>query len=245
MAKVPLTDTFFEPLNGAAAARVNISAGDSNLSIDRLSSSDQALASGSLQYFEDAGQPTRTLDSSSGQTAFTVTGRANLRPKFRFPWSACNGLTEWQIHLNPAVSSDITAISGGGNVKLDLDGMDITRVSADTGGGNMDLVLPDNTQDISVTAHSGAGNVTVEMGDGITGESIVNAKSGAGNVTVHIPRGIAARIFATTGMGKVIIGSQFNQVGDHTYQSSDFDSAANKIDITAKSGAGNVSIDAN
>ena len=144
------------------------------------------------------------------------------QPWFRFPWAACNGATEWQIHLNPTVSSDITAHSDGGNVKLDLAGMAITRVSADTGGGNMEVVLPDNAADLSVTA-----------------------KSGAGNVVVHLPSGIAARIHATSGLGKVIVDSWFSKIDKNTYQSPDYDGAANKVEITASSGAGNVSVNKN
>ena len=136
---------------------------------------------------------------------------------FRFPWSACNGYTEWQIHLNPTVSLDITAHSDGGNVKLNLAGMTVARVTADTGGGNMDLVLPDIAADLSVTA-----------------------KSGAGNVVIHLPGDTAAKIHATTGLGKVIVDSWFTKIDNNTYQSPDYDGAANKVEITASTGAGNV-----
>jgi DUF4097 and DUF4098 domain-containing protein YvlB len=243
MAKNPLTDNLLEPLNGAKTARINISAGDGNLLIDRLTGSEQMLASGTLQYVEGQGVPTRTLDSSNGQATLTVKGGINLRPRFRLPWSACNSETNWQIHLNPSVSSDITARSGGGNVKLDLDGMTVTRVSADTGGGNMDMILPENAENLSIDAKTGGGNVTVEIGSGLTGSSVVNAQSGAGNVAVHIPGGVAARIHATTGLGKAVIDPRFSRTGDNTYQSSNFDSAANKIEIKVSSGAGNVSVD--
>ena len=57
----------------------------------------------------------------------------------------------------------------------------------------MDVVLPDNAANLSVTAKAGGGNVTVEIGSGITGSNIVNASSGAGNVVVRIPSGVAAR----------------------------------------------------
>ena len=162
MAKNVLTYNLSEPLNGATTAKVDINAGDGNLTIDRLTGGEQVLASGTLQYFENQGLPTRTLDSSNGQATLTLRGGGTRRPWFRFPWAACNGATEWQIHLNPTVSSDITAHSDGGNVKLNLAGMAVTRVSADTGGGNMDVVLPDNAANLSVTAKTGAGNVTVE-----------------------------------------------------------------------------------
>jgi predicted membrane protein len=106
----------------------------------------------------------------------------------------------------------------------------------------MDVVLPDNAANLSVNAKTGAGNVTVEIGGGITGSNIVNANSGAGNVVVRIPGGVAARINATIGLGKATVDPQFSKTDDNTYQSSDFDSAADKVEITVHSGAGNVSV---
>jgi hypothetical protein len=242
MANRMLTDNLSEPLNGATAARVDINSDTGHLTIDRLTGGEQVLASGTLQYFEKQGLPTRTLSSSNGQATLTLRGGGSGQPWLRFPWAACGGAYEWQIHLNPTVSSDITAHSGGGNVKLDLAGMAITRVSADTGGGNMDVALPDNAANLSVAAKTGAGNVTVEIGSGMQGTGVVNANSGAGNVVVRIPSGIAARIHATSGLGKVIVDSRFSKTDKNTYQSSDYDSAVNKVEITAKSGAGNVSV---
>jgi len=237
-----LTDSFSEPLNGVAIAKVDINASDGNLTIDRLTGGEEVLASGALQYFKNRGLPTRTLVSSDGQATLTLRGSNAGRPWFRFPWAACNGATEWQIHLNPMVVFDITAHSDGGNVKLNLASMTITRVLADTGGGNMDVVLPDDATNLSVTAKTGAGNVTVEIGNGTTGSSAINASSGAGNVVVRIPGGIAARIRATTGPGKVIVDPQFSRTDDNTYQSPGYDSAANRIEIIISSGVGNVSV---
>jgi hypothetical protein len=215
-----LIDNLSEPLNGATTARVDISVGDGNLMIDRLISGEQVLASGTLQYFENQGLPTRTLTSSNGQAILTLKRGGAGQPWFRLPWAACNGATEWQLHLNPAVSSDIIAHSDGGNVKLNLAGMALTRVSADTGGGNMEVVLPDQAANLCVIA-----------------------KTGAGNVVVSIPSGVAARIHATTGFGKATVDPRFSKTDKNTYQSSDFDRAANRVEITVHSGAGNVSVD--
>lgn len=200
--KKVLTDNLSEPLYEATTAKVEINAGDGNLTIDRITDSGQVLASGTLQYLEKQGLPTRSVNTSNGQATFTLKASGTGQAWFRFPWAACNGATEWQIHLNPTVASDITAHSDGGNVKLNLAGMAVTRVLADTGGGNMDVVLPDNAANLSVTAKTGAGNVTVEIGSGITGSNTVNARSGAGDVVVHVPSGMAARIHATSGLGK-------------------------------------------
>ncbi len=241
MAKNVLTHNLSESLCGATTAVIFVDVADGNLIIDKLAGGEQVLASGTLQYLENQGLPTRSVNVNNGQATLSLKARSTGRPWFHFPWSACNGATEWQIHLNPDVESDITAHSGGGNVKLDLAGMAITRVSADTGGGNMDVVLPDNASNLSVNAKTGGGNVNVEVGHGVTGSNILNAQSGAGNVVVQIPSGIAARIHATTGWGKAIIDPRFSKMDD-AYQSPDFDSAVNRVEITIGSGAGNVSV---
>jgi hypothetical protein len=242
MAANVLSDSFSEPLNGSTTAVVDIHAGDGNLTIDRLTGADPVLAAGTLQYFENRDLPTRALVSSSGQATLTLRGQGDRRPRFRFPWAACNGATEWRIHLNPAVLSDITAHSDGGNVRLNLAGMAVVRVSADTGGGNIDVVLPEDAANLSVDARTGAGNVSVEIGSGLTGSGIVSAGSGAGNVVVCIPGGLAARIHASTGVGKAIVDPQFARIDKNTYQSPGFDGAADRVEITVNSGAGNVSV---
>jgi predicted membrane protein len=166
----------------------------------------------------------------------------NGQHSFRLPWVTKNEAIEWQIYLNPAVFSDITAHSGGGNVNLDLTGMVVTNVWTDTGGGNIDVILPDNTANLSVTAKTGAGNVTIEIGNGITGISSINATSGAGKVIIHAPAGIATKIHATSGMGKVTLNPRFVKIDSNTYQSPDYESAVNKIEITINSGAGDVTV---
>ncbi len=242
MANNVLTHSLSEPLNGATTAIVDINTGSGNLTIDRLTNGEPVLASGTLQYLENQGLPTRSVRSDNGQATLTLKGGEARQRWFRLPWDACNGATEWQIHLNPTVSSDLTAHSGGGNVKLNLAGLAITHLLADSGGGNLDVVLPDNAANLNIAAKTGAGNVTVEIGSGLSGSSTVNAHSGAGNVTVLVPSGIAAKIHASSGLGKALVDSRFSKIDKTTYQSSDYDSAANKVEITIDSGAGNVSV---
>ncbi len=206
-----LTYDLAEPLDGAKAAKFDLYTGSGNLTIDSLTGGEPLLAGGTLQYIESLGIVNRTLESFNGQSSLALKWGENSGP--------CNGSIEWLIHLNPTVTSDITANSGGGNVKLNLAAMSLTRLSTETGGGNMDVVLPDSITTL-----------------------IVTAKSGAGNVTVSVPSGIAARIHATTSLGKIIMAPQFSQVDKETYQSSDYDSAANKVELTLSSGAGNVEV---
>jgi len=239
-----LTENLSAPLNGATAANVEIDTGTGNLTVDELPEVTQVLASGALQYFEKQGRPVESFSSERGRATLRLTATRAGRPWFRLPWQACLGGTEWQIHLNPNVPSEITAHTGGGHVKLNLTDMALAGLSADTGGGNMEIVLPEHAANLRVMAKTGGGNVSIEIGDAITGSNTVEASSGAGNVVVEVPDDIPARVNATTGMGKVIVEPRFSKIGSHTYQSADYDDASTKLDITVHSGAGNVGVTA-
>lgn len=245
MGKNVLTHNLSEPLTGATMAKVNIDVADGNLTIDRLADGDPLLASATLEYLEGQDLPSESMNTVNGQATLTLKARSTRRPWFHLPWSACSAATKWHIHLNPQMPSEITAHSGGGNIRMDLAGMAITCLSADTGGGNMEVVLPDHAANLNVIAKSGAGNVTVAVGHDTRGNNEIVAHSGAGDVMVGIPAGIAARIHATTGMGKTIVEPRFNSIDKDTYQSPDYEDCPNKVRIEVHSGAGNVSISAN
>ncbi len=242
MAKKVLTQNLAVPRTSATRAKVDIYTGTGNLAIDKVTGGEQLLTSGTLEYVEGQDPPTPSVSTNNGQTDLTLKAEGGRLPGFRMPWSGCNAETNWQIHLNPAVSSDITAGSGGGNVKLDLAGMLITRVCADSGGGNLDVALPQKAANLNAEARTGGGNVTVDIGNDTAGSNFVNATSGAGNVVVRLPSSMAARIHATSGMGKVIVDPRFTRIDRETYQSADYDTAADKVEMTLHTGAGNVSV---
>ncbi len=229
-----LTYNLSEPLGEATTAKFDINTGSGNLTIDSLTGGEPLLAGGTLDYFENLGEPARTLVAFNGQSSLTL--------KWNESGAPCTGKIEWLLHLNPTVSSDITARSGGGNVKLNLAGTTVTRLAAETGGGNMDVVLPEKAASVNVSAKTGGGNITVDLGSGTTGSNTINAASGAGNVIVSVPSGVAARIHASTGLGQVIVDGRFTKIDDKTYQSADYDTAASKVELTLGSGAGNVEV---
>jgi predicted membrane protein len=241
VANTVLTDTLSEPLHGATTATLDVNSGTGNLTIDRLTGGEPLLATGTLQYVEV--RPIRWVCSDDDQIVLALDGHDTGRPWLSFPWIRHKGVTEWQIHLNPAVSSDITAHSDGGNIKLDLDGMIVTHLAADTGGGNVDVALPDRVANLHVAAMTGAGNVTVEIGSSTTGHNTVEARSGAGNVIVRLPRDIAGRVQASSGLGRVTVDPRFSKIDRTMYQSADYEGARNTVEITVNSGAGNVSVD--
>lgn len=214
-----LTDNLSEPLSEITTAKMDIDTGDGNLTIDWLTGGEPLLAGGTLQYLKDIGLPAHSLSVINHQATYSLIAGEGSQIWRRLPWAACNGATEWQIHLNPAVQIDLTAHTDGGNLKLDLSGLTLSAVSADTGGGNIEMGLPEADSDLDVTA-----------------------RTGAGNVIVRLPENAAARVHVSTGLGKAIVDPRFQQVDDTTYQTPGYDTAASKVEVTAESGAGNIEI---
>ncbi len=214
-----VTQELAEPLNGATKAKFVISAGYSHLNIDGLTGGEPLLAGGVLEYVEGQAPPARKVVSFLNEASLEMQASSAKPQGLRLPWEACTAATAWSIHLNPDVPSDIKAHSDGGNLRLDLRPLSVTGLSAETGGGNVELTLPREVHDLTV-----------------------EARSGAGNVTVTVPAGIFARIHATTGLGKVTADPSFRQSDSDTYQSPGYESAAARAEVTLHSGAGDVII---
>ncbi len=219
MDKKVLTQILSEPLDDTKDAVMDIQAGTGNLTVDQLAAGEQLLVSGTLEYMEGQTPPTPSVNAREGRLTLMLKAEGGRRPSLRMPWSACNAETEWQIHLNPSVTSEVIAHSGGGNLILDLSGTAVRRINADTGGGNVDVILP-----------AAEGGMQVEV------------RSGAGNVTIQVPASLAARIHARTGLGKLIVDPRFGVVDENQYASPNYGRATGRVEITATSGAGNVSI---
>lgn len=236
-----VTESFAQPLNGQKRARVEINTGTGHLTIAGLERGKSDLASGEIQYLDNQTRPLESLETVDGRVVFTLKD-SSTPSGFRFPWEACKVATEWKVNLNPAVAIDLDAYSGGGNVNFDLSTLTLTGLKVDSGGGNMDVSMPEHSEALNSLVRTGGGNVTVRLGDSFNGSSVLEARSGAGNVAVVLPANVEARITASSGAGKVTVDPRFVKVGDKTYQSAGYEQAVDKIEITAASGAGNVTV---
>lgn len=219
MSKKLLTYNLAQPLDGVARVNLNINPNYSNLIMDGANKNALLLASGSLEYFEGNSPPDGSIQRTNAHSTLTITSKEKARGGFRLPWSACNGATSWLVHLNPLVQYQISVEAGGGNVKLDLKDLVINEIAVENGGGNIEVHLPE-----------------------VEGNLSVMARTGAGNVDLQLPTGMAVRLHATSGLGKVLVSPRFVRIDSIAYQTADFETAASKIEINAKSGAGNVCI---
>jgi hypothetical protein len=95
----------------------------------------------------------------------------------------------------------------------------VTKLAIKTGASSTKLTLP---------ANAGYTSATIE--------------SGAASVDVQLPEGVAARIRSRGGLSTLDMDRQkFIRSGD-AFQSSDYETALNKVDLDIQMGVGSVSI---
>ena len=124
----------------------------------------------------------------------------------------------WDVALSPQIPLVLRVNDGVGHGSFDLTALKVTSLSVDAGVGNVDVTAPK------------------------TGNTSVQINGGVGSVSITIPEGVAASIRVNGGLGGTHVNeSRFPKFGD-VYQSRDYASAANKIDIQVDGGIGSINI---
>lgn len=144
-----------------------------------------------------------------------------LNPKFQFVpfvWSRGSSL-DWDVRLNQDISISLDLETGASEARLDLSELRARTINLKCGASSVKLFLPKNAGQISATVEAGAASVDVQ-----------------------IPSGVAARIRSRGGLSRISLdGQRFPRVGE-VYQSVDYDSAENKIELDIQMGVGSVSV---
>jgi hypothetical protein len=142
-------------------------------------------------------------------------------------WFGVPGLSaaegRWDVSLTPQVPVDLTMDAGSGSCNLDLGGLNVSELRLNVGSGAVELLLP-SASDF---------------------QAQVNGGSGALSITV--PAGVGARVDLTSGSGAFIAGQRFHLVsgqqrGSGVWESSNWNSAAHKIEMRIDQGSGEISI---
>jgi hypothetical protein len=125
----------------------------------------------------------------------------------------------WNLTINRDLPLRLELHTGAGETVLDLNDTLVKQLRIETGASSTRVMLPSRA-----------------------GMTRVIAKAGVASLEFTIPQGVAARINMHTGIsGTKIDTSRFPQNGD-AYQSPDFDSAADKVDIEIEAGMGGIEI---
>ena len=143
-------------------------------------------------------------------------GRLALREEASYPSFFSN--SRWDVALSPQIPLALRVNGGVGRAMLDLAALNVTALNVDAGVGNIDVTAPKS------------GNTTMRVNGGV------------GTLTITIPDGVAARIRVDGGIGSTRVNeSRFPKFGG-AYQSADYASATNKIDIAIDGGVGSISV---
>jgi hypothetical protein len=202
------------PLEGAGQARVRIRHGGGRLHVD-ASASPGELVAGTF-----AGGLDHRVRREGNMLDVEMRVPAGVFPGFAFPWMWGPGHTlDWSFGLNSEVPLSLDLETGAGEMRLDLTDLRVTDLRLQTGASATDLTLPAN-----------AGHTRVKIG------------AGAASVKIRVPSGVAARIRISGALAGITVDkNRFPRVGD-VYQSADYDTAPNKVDVDMETGVGSVDI---
>jgi hypothetical protein len=126
---------------------------------------------------------------------------------------------EWRVSLNQDVPLMLLVKTGASESQLNLAELQVKSLKVETGASSSTITLPRNA-----------------------GYTKARIESGVASVKVFVPESAAARIRVSSGLSDVKVNrSRFASMGG-MYQSPDYDTASNKIDIEIETGVGSVSI---
>jgi hypothetical protein len=139
---------------------------------------------------------------------------------FAFPWMwGPRSTLDWTVSLNEEIPLSLDLETGASDTRLDLSDLRVTDLRLQTGASSSEINLPASA--------------------GYTKAAI---SSGAASVRVRVPDGVAARVKTSGGMADIRVDkSRFPRAGG-VYQSENYDTAENKVDIDIDTGVGSVSV---
>jgi hypothetical protein len=201
------------PLEGAAKARIRMRHGAGRLRVSGGARTDELL-SGSFGG---------GLEQQVKLVGDTLDVEMKVRVSaahFAFPWMwGPRSTLDWTVSLNEEIPLSLDLEGGASDTRLDLSDLRVTDLRLQTGASSSEITLP---------ASAGYTKATIS--------------SGAASVRVRVPDGVAARVKTSGGMADIRVDkSRFPRTGD-VYQSEDYETAENKVDIDIDTDVGSVSV---
>lgn len=136
------------------------------------------------------------------------------------PWNwGPHGALDWSIRMNRSIPTTLEVGAGANNAVLDLSDLTVTSLQLKTGASSTTVTLP---------AAAGHTKATV--------------KTGAASVQLIVPGGVAARIKTQGGLGSMNIDATRFPGSGNNYESPDFETAANKVEIAIESGVASIQV---
>lgn len=250
-----ITEKFSEPLGDAKSANLDLNADLGSLTIVSLVDSDDLIQGKSNHNLD------MTFEASGNQekNIFFDLDKDDFGFDFGF-----FDLEQPNTHiaLSPDIPLDLNIDLGSGSSDLNLSGLELTQLDADTGSGRIVVALPAGDYSAEIGAGSGrldittadnatlnlesavgSGRVLIYVGDNTDGNISVSA--GSGTITIEVPEGVGVQITGTAGSGSVRTPNGYTHTGGNeyiptsgTWTSPNYDDAEYQINIHFTIGSG-------
>jgi len=140
-------------------------------------------------------------------------------PEVIFPWNWSGKGFHWDCGFSTEIPLDLVFEIGAVDARLDLSELQVKDLTLKTGASSTNLKLP---------AKAGMTHLKVE--------------SGAASVEIEVPEGVAARVEASAGLASIDVDQNRFPKQNGYYQSADYDTAENKVDIQIETGLASIEI---
>ena len=125
----------------------------------------------------------------------------------------------WRFQLTQEIPLTLSVDAGASSLNIDLQDVLASRVELNTGASSSTVTVP------------------------ARGASLLDIEAGAASVNVHVPNATAARIRVREGVNAVNVDTnRFPRVDSGFYQSSDYNTAADRAEINIEAGLGSVTV---
>jgi hypothetical protein len=134
-------------------------------------------------------------------------------------WPRTRG-AEWTVRLNEAIPLTLRIEGGASENRLDLAQLRVQELHVETGASSTKLTLPSRA-----------------------GQTQAQVSCGAGAVEIQVPPEVGARIRAHSALGEVKVdGGRFPGVEAGVYQSADYETASNRVDLRVEVSLGSIKV---
>jgi hypothetical protein len=162
-----------------------------------------------------------TFNGGLEQSSHLNGDRLNIRmspPAPNFMFFSRQHRNDWDMQLSSETPMELHLQMGADEVNADLSDIKVRALKVNTGASQAEFTLPRR------------------------GRSRADFSLGAASLTINVPSGMAARVRVSQGVSDVHVDqARFPRSGDF-YQSADFDTAENAVEIKVEAGAAQIRV---